>query len=168
MISNELKAVQSPLKDKYKREPESALVKFITEGKTGENVTCRVRSGRTFVEAGLHPAAGGTGEYKCSADMLLEALAACAGVTLNAVAVSMGIKLNNARVSAEGEIDFRGTLAVSKEVPVGFKNLKLKYVLQTDASGEQVNTLIKLTERYCVIYQTLKSPPQIETSFEKM
>jgi uncharacterized OsmC-like protein len=166
MESNELKAVQSPLKEKYRKEPESALVKFLAKGKTGENITCTIQGG-SLTEAGLHPAAGGSGEHKCSGDMLLEALAACAGVTLNAVASSMGIRLKHAEVHAEGEIDFRGTLAVSRDVPVGFKNLKLKYILQTDASEEQLSSLIKLTERYCVIYQTLKSPPPIDTSFEK-
>jgi len=167
MESNELKAIQSPLKEKYKKEPGAALITLKATGKIDEGITCKVETGKALIEAGLHPATGGNGLHICSGDMLLESLAACAGVTLNAVAASLGIKLNDAEVIAEGDIDFRGTLAVSKEVPVGFKNIRLKFLLQTDASEEQINSLIKLTERYCVVYQTLKSSPQIETVYER-
>jgi len=165
--SNELKAIQSPLKEKYKKEPGAALITLKAIGKIDEGITCKVETGKALIEAGLHPATGGNGLHICSGDMLLESLAACAGVTLNAVAASLGIKLNDAEVIAEGDIDFRGTLAVSKEVPVGFKNIRLKFLLQTDASEEQINSLIKLTERYCVVYQTLKSLPPIETVYER-
>jgi len=167
MESNELKAIQSPLKEKYKKEPGAALITLKATGKIDEGITCKVETGKALIEAGLHPATGGNGLHICSGDMLLESLAACAGVTLNAVAASLGIKLNDAEVIAEGDIDFRGTLAVSKEVPVGFKNIRLKFLLQTDASEEQINSLIKLTERYCVVYQTLKSLPPIETVYER-
>jgi len=167
MESNELKAIQSPLKEKYKKEPGAALITLKAIGKIDEGITCKVETGKALIEAGLHPATGGNGLHICSGDMLLESLAACAGVTLNAVAASLGIKLNDAEVIAEGDIDFRGTLAVSKEVPVGFKNIRLKFLLQTDASEEQINSLIKLTERYCVVYQTLKSSPPIETVYER-
>ncbi len=167
MESNELKAIQSPLKEKYKKEPGAALITLKATGKIDEGITCKVETGKALIEAGLHPATGGNGLHICSGDMLLESLAACAGVTLNAVAASLGIKLNDAEVIAEGDIDFRGTLAVSKEVPVGFKNIRLKFLLQTDASEEQINSLIKLTERYCVVYQTLKSSPPIETVYER-
>jgi len=167
MESNELKAIQSPLKEKYKKEPGAALITLKAIGKIDEGITCKVETGKALIEAGLHPVTGGNGLHICSGDMLLESLAACAGVTLNAVAVSLGIKLNDAEVIAEGDIDFRGTLAVSKEVPVGFKNIRLKFLLQTDASEEQINSLIKLTERYCVVYQTLKSSPPIETVYER-
>ncbi len=167
MESNELKAIQSPLKEKYKKEPGNALITLKATGKIDEGITCKVETGKALIEAGLHPATGGNGLHICSGDMLLESLAACAGVTLNAVAASLGIKLNDAEVIAEGDIDFRGTLAVSKEVPVGFKNIRLKFLLQTDASEEQINSLIKLTERYCVVYQTLKSSPPIETVYER-
>jgi uncharacterized OsmC-like protein len=167
MESNELKAIQYPLKEKYKNEPGTAVVTLKAKGRIGEGITCKLETGKALIEAGLHPATGGSGSYICSGDMLLESLVACAGVTLNAVATSMGIKLEQAEVFAEGDIDFRGTLAVSKEVPVGFKNIRLKFLLKTDAAEEQLNSLIKLTERYCVVYQTLKNSPQIETAYGK-
>lgn len=160
-----LRSVQSPLKEKYKNEPDSALVTLKAHGKPGEGVTCRVETSRAVLEAGLHPATGGDGLSLCSGDMLLEALVACAGVTLNAVAASLQIKFSDASITAEGDIDFRGTLAVSKEAPVGFKNIRLKFDINSGEDEEKIKTLIKLTERYCVVYQTLKNSPEISTSF---
>ena len=159
MKSTELKAIQSPLKQKYKTDPGSAMVTLKAEGVLGEGVTCKIETGRALAEAGLHPATGGTGVFACSGDMLLEALAACAGVTMSAVASSIGVELRSGKVTAEGDLDFRGTLAVSKETPVGLQNIRITFTLDTDADEEQLNTLVKLTERYCVVYQTLKYPP---------
>jgi len=159
MKSTELKAIQSPLKQKYKTDPGSAMVTLKAEGVLGEGVTCKIETGRALAEAGLHPATGGTGVFACSGDMLLEALAACAGVTMSAVASSIGVELRSGKVTAEGDLDFRGTLAVSKEIPVGLQNIRITFTLDTDADEEQLNTLVKLTERYCVVYQTLKHPP---------
>jgi uncharacterized OsmC-like protein len=159
MKSTELKAIQSPLKQKYKTDPGSAMVTLKAEGVLGEGVTCKIETGRALAEAGLHPATGGTGVFACSGDMLLEALAACAGVTMSAVASSIGVELRSGKVTAEGDLDFRGTLAVSKETPVGLQNIRITFTLDTDADEEQLNTLVKLTERYCVVYQTLKHPP---------
>jgi uncharacterized OsmC-like protein len=164
MDSQTLRSIQAPLKAKYKEHPESALVTHHAEATLGGNITAEVRTKHSDIVAGLHPAAGGSGEDICSGDMLLEALAACGGVTMNAVATAMGIHLRNAKVIADGEIDFRGTLGVSKEVPVGFKNIRLSFDLDTDASEDQIASLIKLTERYCVVFQTLQSPPQISVS----
>ena len=166
MKTEELRALQSPLKEKYKVEPEAALITLKAKGKVGEGITCSIETGKAIREAGLHPATGGTGLNLCSGDMLLEALAACAGVTMNAVATSIGVKLINAEVFAEGDIDFRGTLAVSKEAPVGFKNIRLRFELKTDANRDQIDSLIKLTERYCVVLQTLKNPPQIDINID--
>jgi uncharacterized OsmC-like protein len=164
MKADDLKAIQTPLKDRYKQSPEAALVTLRARGRLGDGVTCNVETGKALVAAGLHSATGGNGMSACSGDMLLEALVACAGVTLNAVATSLGIQLRDASLQAEGELDFRGTLGVSKEVPVGFQNIRLQITLDTDATDEQLATLLRLTERFCVVYQTLMSPPKLELS----
>jgi uncharacterized OsmC-like protein len=165
MLADELRALQAPLKEKYKAQPDQALVTLRASGRLdGSAVSCRVETGRALVEAGLHPATGGTGMQACSGDMLLEALAACAGVTLLAVATALDIPIRGGTVQAEGDLDFRGTLGVSKEVPVGFQAIRLKLDLDTAASQEQLDTLLKLTERYCVVLQTLRSPPVIIVS----
>jgi uncharacterized OsmC-like protein len=161
MKAEELKALQAPLKEKYREEPDAALVVLRASARAGEGIACRVETGRALVEAGLHPATGGSGLQACSGDMLLEALVACAGVTLRAVATALGIELRDAVISAEGDLDFRGTLGVSKEVPVGFRAIRLHFSLDTDASDEQIATLLRLTERYCVVLQTLRNPPQV-------
>ncbi len=162
MKTDELRALQAPLKDRYRSEPTAAVVTLRATGRLGEGVSCRVETGRALVEAGLHPATGGTGLQACSGDMLLEALAACAGVTLAAVAAAIGVEVRGGDVTAEGEIDFRGTLGVAKEAPVGFKAIRLRFDLDTSASVEQLATLQRLTERYCVVYQTLRSGPPLE------
>jgi uncharacterized OsmC-like protein len=164
MKGDDLRAVQAPLKDLYRSTPEAALITLEANGRLGEGVTCNIETGKALVAAGLHPATGGNGLSACSGDMLLEALVACAGVTLNAVATALGIELRDATLSAEGDLDFRGTLGVSKEAPVGFQNIRLRISLDTDASSDQVATLIRLTERYCVVYQTLVNAPEIEVS----
>ena len=164
MNATELKTLQAPLKEKYRENPGTALITLKAQGRVGEGVTCKVDTGKKLVEAGLHPATGGNGLSACSGDMLLEALVACAGVTLGAVATALGIELRDATVRAEGDLDFRGTLGVSKEVPVGFRDIRLHFELATDASAEQVATLLRLTERYCVVYQTLKTPVPIEVT----
>ncbi len=161
MTADQLKALQAPIKDRYRQNPEAALVTLRAEGRIGENVTCKIETGKARVEAGLHPATGGDGSSACSADMLLEALVSCAGVTLGAVATALGIQLRDATIRAEGDLDFRGTLGVSKEAPVGYGQIRLQFDLDTDASEEQIATLIRLTERYCVVYQTLNMPPKI-------
>jgi uncharacterized OsmC-like protein len=161
MTADELRSLQAPLKAQYRERPDRALVTLRAEGRVAENVTCKIETGKARVEAGLHPATGGDGSSACSADMLLEALAGCAGVTLNAVATALGIPLRNATIRAEGDLDFRGTLGVSKDAPVGFKQIRLKFDLDTDASEDQLATLIRLTERYCVVYQTLSQPAEI-------
>jgi uncharacterized OsmC-like protein len=162
MNPEELKSKQAPLKQKYREHPEAALITLRAEGRVGEGVLCKLETGKALVEAGLHPATGGRGASACSGDMLLEALVACAGVTLRAVATTLGIQLREAKVRAEGDLDFRGTLGVSKEVPVGFQKIRLAFDLDADANEEQLATLIRLTERYCVVYQTLARPPGIE------
>ena len=161
MEAEELKDMQAPLKQQYKNNPESATITLHAKSRIGEGITCKLETGQSLVEAGLHPATGGNGLSVCSGDMLLEALVACAGVTLGAVATSIGVELRDATVSAEGDLDFRGTLAVSKETPVGFKAIRLKFDLDSDADDEQLTSLIKLTERYCVVYQTLVVKPDI-------
>ena len=166
MNSEELKTLQAPLKDRYRNEPESAVITLKAQGKIGENISCKVETGRALVEAGLHPATGGTGLLACSGDLLLEALVACAGVTLNAVATAIGVEIKNGIVKAEGDIDFRGTLGVSKEVPVGFKTIRLQFILDKDISPDKIEALKKLTERYCVVYQTLISATTVESIFE--
>ncbi|HEU0208934.1 MAG TPA: OsmC family protein [Candidatus Udaeobacter sp.] len=164
MNADELRSLQAPLKTRYREHPEIALVTLRAEGRVGDNVTCKIQTGKARVEAGLHPATGGNGQSACSADMLLEALVGCAGVTLGAVATALGIRLRNAAIRAEGDLDFRGTLGVSKDVPVGFKQIRLHFDLGTDASEEQQANLIRLTERYCVVYQTLSKSPEIAVS----
>jgi uncharacterized OsmC-like protein len=163
MDAEHLRERQAPLKAKYKENPSSALVTLRASGHVSqESVTCTLDTGKPGVPAGLHPATGGDGSAACSGDMLLEALVSCAGVTLAAVATAMGIALHEASVLAEGEIDFRGTLGVAKDAPVGFTSLRLTFTLRSDASGEKVQKLIELTERYCVVFQTLARPPSIE------
>ena len=164
MNTNDLRAVQAPLKERYRSEPDAALIRLKAEGRIGEEVTCSIQTGKALVEAGLHPATGGNGTFACSGDMLLEALAACAGVTMAAVATSIGVDLRGGIVRAEGDLDFRGTLGVAKDAPVGFRDIRLKFELDTDASPEQLATLQRLTERYCVVYQTLRQPPVVEVS----
>jgi uncharacterized OsmC-like protein len=165
MNAQELKTLQAPLKDKYRSEPATALVTLRAQGRIGEGIACRVDTGRALVEAGLHPATGGNGLQACSGDMLLEALVACAGVTLKAVATAMAIELRDAAVHAEGDLDFRGTLGVAKDAPVGFREIRLRFELDTDAPAEQRKKLVELTERYCVVLQTLRlSPPVAVTS----
>jgi uncharacterized OsmC-like protein len=166
MNQDDLRALQSPLKDRYRSEPSAALITLKAEGRIGERVTCSIQTGKALVEAGLHPATGGTGEFACSGDMLLEALAACAGVTMAAVATAIGVDLRGGTVRAEGDLDFRGTLGVAKEAPVGFQGIRLRFELDTDASSEQLATLLRLTERYCVVYQTLRQPPTIEATIK--
>jgi uncharacterized OsmC-like protein len=162
MDSNKLKSLQAPLKQQYKEAPATALVTLTASASLDSpGVSCRVETGRALVEAGLHPATGGTGLQACSGDMLLEALAACAGVTLRAVATALDIPVRGGTVQAEGDLDFRGTLGVSKEVPVGFQTIRLQFELDTEASAEQLATLEKLTERYCVVLQTLRASPTV-------
>ena len=158
-----LKQMQAPFKERYREQPEAAVITLKAEGAIGEGVTCSVQTAKALVEAGLHPATGGSGLHACSGDMLLEALAACAGVTLNAVATALQIPLRSGSVRAEGDLDFRGTLGVAKDAPVGFQDIRLVFELDSDASEDQLATLIKLTERYCVVYQTLRNPPTVET-----
>lgn len=161
MDTEELRAAQAPLKDKYRDAPESALVTLHADAELdGLGISCKVETGRAVVEAGLHPATGGDGTLACSGDMLLEALVACAGVTLRAVATSLGLDVRGGRVRAEGDLDFRGTLAVAKDAPVGFRAIRLSFDLDTDADADQLATLKKLTERYCVVFQSLRTPPE--------
>jgi uncharacterized OsmC-like protein len=167
MDSDQFRSLQAPIKQKYRDEPDAARVTLRAEGRLAEGVSCRLETGRALVEAGLHPATGGAGGQACSGDLLLQALAACTGVTLNAVATALGIVLRDARVKVEGDLDFRGTLGVSKDVPVGFLELRIALVLDTDASDEQLEKLVQLTERYCVVYQTLRQPPSLNVSRER-
>ena len=160
MDRDRLREVQAPLKESYERSPERALVTLEATGSLGEGISCSVQTGRAIAEAGLHPASGGDGSLLCSGDMLLEALVACAGVTLRAVATSLGISVDSGRVRAEGDLDFRGTLAVDREAPVGFRAIRLSFELETDADEEQLETLLKLTERYCVVLQTITTSPR--------
>jgi uncharacterized OsmC-like protein len=161
MNPDELRSLQAPLKTQYRENPETALVTLRAEGRIGKNITCKIETGKGRVEAGLHPATGGDGLSACSADMLLEALVGCAGVTLGAVATALGIQLRGATIQAEGDLDFRGTLGVSKDAPIGLQQIRLHFDLQTDATQEQIATLLRLTERYCVVYQTLNHAPRI-------
>jgi uncharacterized OsmC-like protein len=161
----ELKALQAPLKDRYRTQPGAALLTLSATGELGEGVSCSVRTGHAVAQAGLHPASGGDGSLLCSGDMLLEALVACAGVTLRAVATSLGISVASGRVRAEGDLDFRGTLGVDRDAPVGFSAIRLSFELETDAEEEELATLRKLTERYCVVYQTLSATPALSTTF---
>jgi uncharacterized OsmC-like protein len=163
MTSVELKSLQAPLKEQYKLQPDSAIITLKAQGKIGEGISCKVETGRAIVEAGLHPATGGDGLFACSGDLLLEALVACAGVTLRAVATAIGVEIKDGTIKAEGDLDFKGTLGVSKEVPVGFKAIRLEFFIESDAEQEQLDCLMKLTERYCVVYQTLNKGVKIET-----
>ncbi|HET7000194.1 MAG TPA: OsmC family protein [Puia sp.] len=166
MNSAELKSLQEPIKEKYRTDPASAIITLKAQGKIGEGISCKVETGRALVEAGLHPATGGTGILACSGDMLLEALVACAGVTLSAVATAIGVNIKSGFVKAEGDLDFKGTLGVSKEASVGFKAIRLLFDLETDATAEQITSLSKLTERYCVVYQTLMKGVTVETKYQ--
>jgi uncharacterized OsmC-like protein len=165
MNAEALKALQAPLKEKYKQDPQAAVITLRAEGRAS-GLSCKVETGKALVEAGLHPATGGDGTAACSGDMLLEALVACAGVTLRAVATSIGVDLREAKVTAEGDLDFRGTLGVSREAPVGFRDIRLTFELDTDASDEQQASLLKLTERYCVVLQTLRAAPPVTARIE--
>jgi uncharacterized OsmC-like protein len=164
MDSEQLRALQSPLKDRYRNEPSAATITLNAEGRIGENVTCSVETGRALVAAGLHSATGGDGSHVCSGDMLLQALVACAGVTLNAVATALAIPIKRGDVRAEGDLDFRGTLGVDKSAPVGFTAIRLFFDLKSDAPAEQLATLLKLTERYCVVLQTLRNSPTLKAT----
>jgi len=164
MDADTLKALQAPIKDSYRKNPAAALVTLRAQGRMGEGIACRVDTGRALVEAGLHPATGGSGLQACSGDMLLEALVACAGVTLKAVATALGIELRDARLFAEGDLDFRGTLGVAKDAPVGFREIRLRFELDTDAPAGQQAKLIELTERYCVVLQTIRNAPPVTLS----
>ncbi|MDH3377025.1 MAG: OsmC family protein [Gammaproteobacteria bacterium] len=164
MNNEQLKAQQAPFKEKYRNTPEAALITLSATARLGDGVTCRVDTGKAIVEAGLHPATGGDGLSACSGDMLLEALAACAGVTLAAVATGIGVELRDAEIHTEGDLDFRGTLGVDRDAAVGFKEVRLRFVLDTDADPEQVSSLVRLTERYCVVYQTLSNSPNMTVS----
>jgi uncharacterized OsmC-like protein len=164
MDADALKAMQAPIKERYREAPEAALITLKAEGTVGEGVTCRVATSKALIEAGLHPATGGSGMHACSGDMLLEALVACAGVTLNAVATALGYDVGEAKVRAEGDLDFRGTLGVAKDAPVGFRDIRLTFELGGDLSEDQRATLLKLTERYCVVYQTLVNAPAVNVA----
>jgi len=162
MNAEELRALQAPFKERYRADAEAAIITLRAGGRLGEGVTCSVETGRAMVQAGLHPGSGGNGLAACSGDMLLQALVACAGVTLNAVATAMGIAVRGGEVRAEGDLDFRGTLGVAKEAPVGFREIRLRFLLDTDADRAQLDKLLQLTERYCVVYQTLRAAPPIK------
>jgi uncharacterized OsmC-like protein len=164
MDGDELRALQAPLKQRYRADPDAALVTLSASGELGEGVSCSVNTARALAEAGLHPATGGDGSLLCSGDMLLEALVACAGVTLRAVSTSLGVTVWSGRVRAEGDLDFRGTLGVDRDAPVGFSAIRLSFELETDADEQELATLAKLTERYCVVYQTLAGAPRLSTS----
>jgi uncharacterized OsmC-like protein len=164
MTADELRALQAPIKDRYRKQPGAAVVTLRAQGRVGEGVACRVETGRALVEAGLHPGTGGSGLQACSGDMLLEALVACAGVTLKAVATALGIELRDGTVTAEGDVDFRGTLGVARDAPVGFREIRLRFDLDADAPAEQKKKLIELTERYCVVLQTIRNSPPVAVS----
>lgn len=164
MKADELKKLQAPLKEKYRNDSDAALITLEAKGEIGKGISCKVNTGQALVEAGLHPATGGTGMQACSGDLLLEALVACAGVTLSAVATAIGFNLVGGTVKAEGDLDFRGTLGVDKEAKVGFKHIRLNFQLNTSESDDRIETLLKLTERYCVVYQTLVVATQVEAT----
>jgi uncharacterized OsmC-like protein len=164
MNAEQLKALQAPIKERYKKDAAAAVVTLRAQGRLGEGIACRVDTGKALIEAGLHPATGGSGLQACSGDMLLEALVACAGVTLKAVATALGIELKDAKLTAEGDLDFRGTLGVAKDAPVGFREIRLKFDLQSDAAPEQLKKLLELTERYCVVMQTIRNAPPVVVS----
>jgi uncharacterized OsmC-like protein len=163
---DQLRELQAPLKERYRGDPEAALITLEAEGTLDEGISCSVETGKALVRAGLHAGTGGDGSLACSGDMLLQALAACAGVTMRSVATSMGIEVSGT-IHAEGDLDWRGTLAVDKEVPVGFRAIRLRFELESDASGEQLETLQQLTERYCVVLQTLASSPELSVSLRR-
>ena len=162
MNAYELKSLQAPIKERYKKDPASAVITLRAQGRVGEGIACRVDTGKALIEAGLHPATGGTGLQACSGDMLLEALVACAGVTLKAVATALGINLKDAKLTAEGDLDFRGTLGVAKDAPVGFRAIRLTFDLESNASEDQLKKLIELTERYCVVMQTIRNAVPVQ------
>jgi uncharacterized OsmC-like protein len=164
MDTEKLKELQAPLKAKYRETPDAAVITLKADGTLGDGITCSVQTGKALTAAGLHPATGGNGLSACSGDMLLEALVACAGVTLGAVATAIGVNVKRGSVHAEGDLDFRGTLGVAKEAPVGFKTIRLRFDLDTDATQDQIATLLKLTERYCVVAQSLRQPPTFSIS----
>jgi uncharacterized OsmC-like protein len=167
MNSEELRRVQAPIKEKYREQPQSAIITLKAEGVIGEGVSCKVETGKAVIEAGLHTATGGDGTLACSGDLLLEALVACAGVTLRAVSTAIGVDIKHGTVKAEGDLDFRGTLGVSKDASVGFKAIRLSFTLDSDATEDQMKSISKLTERYCVVYQTLAQGVQMQTVFNK-
>ena len=167
MDANELRAMQAPIKERYKKDPATAVVTLRAHGRLGEGIACRVDTGKALIEAGLHPASGGSGLQACSGDMLLEALVACAGVTLAAVATALEFRYRAGRVRAEGDLDFRGTLGVAKDAPVGFAQIRLTFDVDTDAPQDKLDQLLKLTERYCVVYQTIKSGPPVEVKLDR-
>ena len=167
MQAEEFRSLQAPLKQRYREAPEAAMVTLHAEGRLDDGITCSVETGKALVQAGLHPATGGDGFSACSGDMLLQALVACAGVTLRAVATALGVALRGGTVSAEGDLDFRGTLGVSKEAPVGFADIRLRFDLDTDATSEQLDNVLRLTERYCVVYQTLRNAPSVTLAIHK-
>ena len=169
MDANELRAMQAPIKERYKNTPEAALITLKAKGKLDEsNIACKVETGRALAVAGLHPATGGSGLELCSGDMLLEALVACAGVTVKAVSTALGIPVKSGTVSAEGDLDFRGTLGVDKEAPVGFREIRLRFDLDTDAPQDKLDQLLKLTERYCVVYQTIAKGPPVDIKLRRV
>ncbi len=168
MRAEELREMQAPLKQQYREAPEAAMITLSAEGDLDEGIVCSVETGKAIVQAGLHPATGGDGLSACSGDMLLQALVACAGVTLRAVATALDIDVRGGKVTAKGDLDFRGTLGVSKEAPVGFANIRLDFDLDTDAAPDQLETLLKLTERYCVVYQTLRQAPPVEVAMHSL
>ena len=161
MDANELRSLQAPLKEQYRTDPDSAVHTMRATGVVQSNLTCRVETPSGRVDAGLHPAAGGSGEWACSGDMLLQSLIACAGVTFSAVSTAMGIPIDQATITAQGEIDFKGTLGIDREAAIGFRSIQMKFDVQSSADPEKIQKLIELTERYCVIYQTLKNPPEV-------
>jgi uncharacterized OsmC-like protein len=169
MDANELRALQAPIKERYRSDPHAAVVTLKANGSLDDsNVACKIETGRALAVAGLHPATGGSGLELCSGDMLLEALVACAGVTLKPVATALDIPLKSGRVSAEGDLDFRGTLGVAKDAPVGFANIRLRFDLNTDAAQDRLDQLLKLTERYCVVYQTIKAGPPVDAKLARV
>ena len=169
MDATQLRAMQAPIKERYRNDPTSGLITLKAKGSTdSEGIACKLETGRAMAMAGLHPATGGSGLELCSGDMLLEALVACAGVTLKSVATALEVPLKEGRVSAEGDLDFRGTLGVDKEAPVGFAAIRLRFDVDTDAPQDKLDQLLKLTERYCVVYQTIKNGPKVSVSMQRM
>lgn len=168
MDAAELRSLQAPIKEKYKTDPDAAVITLKANGSLDDGISCKVETGRAIQLAGLHPATGGSGRELCSGDMLLEALVACAGVTLKAVATAIEIPLKSGKVSVEGDLDFRGTLGVAKDAPVGFREIRLRFDVETDAAQDKLDQLLKLTERYCVVYQTIKNGPRVDVSLHKV